>query len=115
MDAQRNLTIATGTLLTRFMRENPHFAGERLETMSADDALEILQEVPIEVAILVWNNFSMDFAVEVAQRATEAWLLDVIAGANPKSAAGLVQLSYWAARTRNTKTMDSAKTNIGLS
>lgn len=100
MDTEQNLLVATRVLLTRFLVENPQFAGPRLETMPHDEVAAILQDIPLEAVTGVWNSFSPEFAADLAQRMPESWLLELIAVLQRNRAAKLVQLLDAPARTR---------------
>ncbi len=84
------LQTAESILIARFCQEAPQSAANRLETLSTEDAVEILSQVPDSIAADVWAALSPYMAAQMVDLLPESAALAVIAAIDPGKAASIL-------------------------
>ena len=74
---------AATALDRRFLLDFPYEAARQLESMSADEAADVLAAHPSHVVTRVWQVVSADVADEILERLPQALTLHVLAEAEP--------------------------------
>ena len=92
MADQIELQTAEKILITRFCQEAPHSAANRLETLSVEGAVKILNDVPDEIAAQVWSALSPYLAAEMIDLLPDATTLAMLSHIDPGRAASILAI-----------------------
>ncbi len=90
MVEQVQLQNATALLIERFCETAPQSAASRLETVSAEAALEILQQMPLSITAPVWSELSSHTASEMIDALPEDRAKEVLHAIDPAKVAGII-------------------------
>ena len=92
MTEQIELQRAESILITRFCQEAPQSAASRLETLSVEDAIEILEQVPQEVALEVWSALSPNMSADMVELLDDSDALAILKGIDPGRSASILTI-----------------------
>ena len=92
MSKQAELTTAENILIERFCKEVPQSAAKRIETLSIEDAVDILIQIPIEVASHVWSALSPYMSAEMVEQLADDSAVEVIEALDPGKAASILSI-----------------------
>ncbi len=83
---------AESILITRFCQEAPQSAANRLETLSVEDAIEILEQVPQEIALEVWSALSPNMSADMVELLDDSDALAILKGIDPGRSASILTI-----------------------
>lgn len=83
---------AESILITRFCQEAPQSAASRLETLSVEDAIEILEQVPQEIALEVWSALSPNMSADMVELLDDSDALAILKGIDPGRSASILTI-----------------------
>ena len=92
MTEQIELQRAESILITRFCQEAPQSAASRLETLSVDDAIDILKQVPQEIALEVWSSLSPNMSADMVELLDDSDALAILKGIDPGRSASILTI-----------------------
>lgn len=92
MSKQAELNNAEAILIERFCKEVPQSAANRIETLSIEDAVEILKQIPIEIAMPVWSALSPHMSAEMIEKLADDTAIAVIEALDPGKAASILSI-----------------------
>ena len=92
MTEQIELQRAESILITRFCQEAPQSAASRLETLSVEDAIEILEQVPQEIALEVWSALSPNMSADMVELLDDSDALAILKGIDPGRSASILTI-----------------------
>ena len=92
MTEQIELQRAESILITRFCQEAPQSAASRLETLSVEDAIEILEQVPQEIALEVWSALSPNMSADMIELLDDSVALAILKGIDPGRSASILTI-----------------------
>ena len=92
MTEQIELQRAESILITRFCQEAPQSAASRLETLSVEDAIEILDQVPQEIALEVWSALSPNMSADMVELLDDSDALAILKGIDPGRSASILTI-----------------------
>ncbi len=102
---------AESILISRFCQEAPQSAANRLETLSVEDAFEILGQVPEDIAAPVWSALSPSTASEMLELAQESSALAVLDAIDPGRAASILTIMNADKRTALLNSLNKSLAN----
>ncbi len=89
---REELKNAETILINRFCQEAPQSAANRLESLSVEDAVEILSQVPDETAAPVWSALSPYLAAELIDVLPESAAISLLSAIDPGKAASILTI-----------------------
>ena len=92
MTEQIELQRAESILITRFCQEAPQSAASRLETLTVEDAIEILEQVPQEIALEVWSALSPNMSADMVELLDDSDALAILKGIDPGRSASILTI-----------------------
>ena len=92
MTEQIELQRAESILITRFCQEAPQSAASRLETLLVEDAIEILEQVPQEIALEVWSALSPNMSADMVELLDDSDALAILKGIDPGRSASILTI-----------------------
>ena len=92
MTEQIELQRAESILITRFCQEAPQSAASRLETLSVEDAIEILKQVPQEIALEVWSALSPNMSADMVELLDDSDALEILKGIDSGRSASILTI-----------------------
>lgn len=92
MSEQAELNTAETILIERFCKEVPQSAAKRIETLSIEDAVEILNQIPIEISMPVWTALSPYMAAEMIEMLADDSATELIESLDPGKAASILSI-----------------------
>lgn len=92
MTEQIELQRAESILITRFCQEAPQSAASRLETLAVEDAIEILKQVPQEIALEVWSALSPNMSADMVELLDDSDALAILKGIDPGRSASILTI-----------------------
>ncbi len=81
---------AESILITRFCQESPQSVANRLETLSVEDAIDILRQVTEEYAMPVWSALSPFMAAEMLGQLPQSNALSILEAIDPGKSASII-------------------------
>lgn len=92
MTEQIELQRAESILITRFCQEAPQSAASRLETLSVEDAIDILNQVPEKIALEVWSALSPNMSADMVELLDDSDALAILKGIDPGRSASILTI-----------------------
>jgi magnesium transporter len=92
MADQEKIDMAVTALIERFFAEAPKSAANRLETMSTEQAAEILTELPLETIQPVWEAISPYIAAQLLVALPQARAAEILRQIDPGKAASVMAI-----------------------
>ena len=92
MTDRNNLDIAVAVLIEQFCKEVPQSAAQKIETMSTEDAVDILGQVPFESVVPVWEALPPNTAAEFIDVLSVNAAKEILEALNPGKATSILLL-----------------------
>ena len=92
MMGRNNLDIAVAVLIEQFCKEAPQSAAQKIETMSTEDAMDILGQVPFESVVPVWEALPPNTAAEFIDVLSVNAAKEILEALNPGKATSVLLL-----------------------
>ena len=108
MTDRNNLDIAVAVLIEQFCKEVPQSAAQKIETMSTEDAVDILGQVPFESVVPVWEALPPNTAAEFIDVLSVNAAKEILEAINPGKATSVLLLVEHEKKDELLAVLDSA-------
>ena len=92
MKNNERIEVALEALIEKYCEEAPGSAANKLETITSDDAAEIMERIPIATASTVWSMLNPNTGAEIINRVSLEVAVEILTGIDPGRAASILAL-----------------------